>query len=280
MNGTVLCLAGVLAVGGAAALASRNSEVIRKWRTWLVSAPLVAGFLWLGAPGAALLAAGLGVVGAVEYGRLARLRPADSWLVAAAAVGLPLVAWQAPGLLGRVFAGTLLAAALVPVLGGDAAAGARRAAAGVFGVAWLAALTGLVLLRGAALPLIFAVSVADVGAWCAGRLGRGPALSPLSPAKRWTGVAGGALAGVAALAAVAVLDGSGARGGGGVLGGGVFTPAHVIAVAVGAPLGDLLESMVKRGAGVKDAGGWLPGFGGLLDRIDSLLVALAVAVIL
>jgi phosphatidate cytidylyltransferase len=280
VNGTVLCLAGVLAVGGAAALASRNSEVIRKWRTWLVSAPLVAGFLWLGAPGAALLAAGLGVVGAVEYGRLARLRPADSWLVAAAAVGLPLVAWQAPGLLGRVFAGTLLAAALVPVLGGDAAAGARRAAAGVFGVAWLAALTGLVLLRGAALPLIFAVSVADVGAWCAGRLGRGPALSPLSPAKRWTGVAGGALAGVAALAAVAVLDGSGARGGGGVLGGGVFTPAHVIAVVVGAPLGDLLESMVKRGAGVKDAGGWLPGFGGLLDRIDSLLVALAVAVIL
>lgn len=274
MNGTAVCLAGVLAVGGAAALASRNSEVIRKWRTWLVSAPPVAGFLWLGAPGAALLAAGLGVVGAVEYGRLARLRPADSWLVAAAAVGLPLVAWQAPGLLGRVFAGTLLAAALVPVLGGDAAAGARRAAAGVFGVVWLAALTGLVLMRGAALPLIFAVSVADVGAWCAGRLARGPALSPLSPAKRWTGVAGGALAGVAALAAVTVL-----RGGGG-LGGGVFTPAHVIAVAVGAPLGDLLESMVKRGAGVKDAGGWLPGFGGLLDRIDSLLVALAVAVIL
>ena len=200
MNGTAVCLAGVLAVGGAAALASRNSEVIRKWRTWLVSAPLVAGFLWLGA---ALLAAGLGVVGAVEYGRLARLRPADSWLVAAAAAGLPLVAWQAPGLLGRVFAGTLLAAALVPVFGGDAATGARRAATGVFGVAWLAALTGLVLLRGAALPLMFAVSVADVGAWCAGRLGRGPALSPLSPAKRWTGVAGGALAGSAALAAVA-----------------------------------------------------------------------------
>jgi phosphatidate cytidylyltransferase len=267
-------LAGVLAVGGAGALASRNAEVIRKWRTWAVSAPLVAGLLWLGAPGAALLAAALGAVGAVEYGRLARLRTADSWLVAAAAVALPLVAWRAPARLGHVFAAALLAAALVPVLGGDAADGARRAAAGVFGTGWLAALSGLVLLRGAALPLIFAVSVADVGAWCAGRLGRGPALSPLSPAKRWTGVAGGALAGVAALAAVAGLGGSG------VLGGGVFTPAHVIAVAVGAPLGDLLESMVKRGAGVKDAGGWLPGFGGLLDRIDSLLVALAVAVIL
>ena len=184
MSGTAMCLAGVLALGGAAALASRNAEVIRKWRTWMACAPLVAGFLWLGAPGAALLAAGLGAAGAVEYGRLARLRTADSWLVAAAAAALPLVAWRAPARLGHVFAAALLAAALVPVLGGDAAGGARRAAAGVFGTAWLAALTGLVLLGGAALPLIFAVSVADVGAWCAGRLGGGPALSPLSPAKR------------------------------------------------------------------------------------------------
>jgi phosphatidate cytidylyltransferase len=267
--GTAACVAGVVALGGIGALASRNEEVIRKWRTWLVAAPLAVGCLWLGAPGAALLAAGLGLTGAVEYGRLAKLRAADSVLLAATAAILPLVAWRMPAELGRALAGALLAAALVPVLGGDAATGARRAAAGVFGAGWLAALSGLVLLHATALPLIFAVAVADVGAWCAGRLFGGPALSPLSPAKRWTGVAGGALAGVAALAAAAALGG-----------GGIFTPAPVIAVTVGAPLGDLLESMVKRGAGVKDAGGWLPGFGGLLDRVDSLLVVLALAVIL
>ena len=61
LAGTAECLTGVLALGGVGALASRNEEVIRKWRTWMMSAPLAAGCLWLGAPGAALLAACLGV---------------------------------------------------------------------------------------------------------------------------------------------------------------------------------------------------------------------------
>jgi len=127
-----------------------------------------------------------------------------------------------------------------------------------------------VLLRAAAMPVVFAVAVADVGAWCGGRLLRGPGLSPLSPAKRWGGVAGGLVLGGGALAVAAWASGTP----------GALTAGHVVAVAVGAPLGDLLESMVKRGAGVKDAAAWLPGFGGLLDRIDSLLVVLALAVIL
>ncbi|MGW2913798.1 phosphatidate cytidylyltransferase [Streptomyces asoensis] len=113
------------------------------------------------------------------------------------------------------------------------------------------------------LVVFVAVSIADIVAYAAGRRLGGPRLSPLSPAKRWSGTLAGAAAGLGTPAVLSSL-----------------TWQTAVAVAVGGPLGDLLESMVKRGAGAKDAGRWLAGSGGLLDRIDSLLLALTVLLVL
>ncbi|MFD9317082.1 phosphatidate cytidylyltransferase [Streptomyces sp. NPDC060053] len=256
-------LGGALAVGGVAVVASRRRELMIRWCAWAVGVPLVTGAFWWGRPGAAAVAVAAGVIAVLEFGGLLRLGPPDRVVLAAAVVGVVLAAWLAPGEVLRVVAVGALAVAAVPLLAGDADDGLRRLGAGLLGLAWLSVLAALVPLGATALALFVAVSIADIVAYFAGRRLGGPRLSPLSPAKRWSGTLAGAAAGLGVLAALSVLS----------------WPTAV-AVAVGGPAGDLLESMVKRGAGTKDAGRWLPGSGGLLDRIDSLLVALAVLLVL
>lgn len=115
---------------------------------------------------------------------------------------------------------------------------------------------------------LFLIWSADTGAYIAGRLWGKHKLAPnISPGKTIEGVAGGL---VTALV-VAVI--------GGLI---LKIPAHqwlwVLALAVvvvfTSVLGDLFESLIKRHAGVKDSGNWLPGHGGLLDRIDGVTAAL------
>lgn len=257
------CFAMALVLGGIGVFASGRRELISRWRGWVLCAAVLGTGMAFGRPGATVLAAVLGIIAVAEYARLQKLPTADALLLAAFAVGTPVVAWQEPSVLWRVVLGGAVSVALVPVLAADVATGGQRAARNAFGLLWLAPLSGFVLAGRMVLPLCFAVALADVGAWCGGRLLGGARLSALSPGKRWGGVLGAAVFGLGALA-----------------GTGALTPVTALAVVVAAPLGDLLESMLKRGAGVKDAGAWLPGFGGLLDRIDSLLLALAVVVIL
>ncbi|MCT7353822.1 phosphatidate cytidylyltransferase [Streptomyces sp. 15-116A] len=256
-------LGGALALGGIAVAASRRRELMIRWCAWAVGVPLVTGAFWLGSPGAAAVAVVVAVIAVLEYGALVRLGPAHRAVLAAAVTGVVLTAWWAPGQVGRVVAIGALAVAAVPLVAGDADQGLHRLGAGLLGLVWLSPLAALVPLGASALALFVAVSVADITAYFAGRRLGGPRLSPLSPAKRWSGTLAGAAAGLGALAVLSALSWP-----------------MAVAVAVGGPAGDLLESMVKRGARAKDAGRWLPGSGGLLDRIDSLLIALALLLVL
>ncbi|WP_026245746.1 phosphatidate cytidylyltransferase [Streptomyces sp. HmicA12] len=256
-------LGGALALAGVAVVASRRRELMIRWCAWAVGVPLITGAFWLGQPGAAAVAGAAALIAALELGGLLRLPRSDRAVLAAALTGVILTAWLTPGQLPRAVAAGALAVAAVPLLSGDADHGLRRVSGGLLGLAWLSVLAALVPLGADGLALFVAVSVADITAYFAGRRLGGPRLSPLSPAKRWSGTLAGAATGIGTL---------------GVLGAASWQA--MVAVAVGGPAGDLVESMVKRGTQVKDAGRWLPGSGGLLDRVDSLLGALAVLVVL
>ena len=110
-------------------------------------------------------------------------------------------------------------------------------------------------------------SASDTGAYAVGRLiGRHKMTPTLSPNKTWEGAAGGMVASIAAMLAVGAL-----------LELGVASWQHIVVavvVAVVAQLGDLFESFLKRRADAKDSGSIMPGHGGLLDRIDSILFAM------
>src|SRR4051794_28988336 len=172
-------VAGALSAGGVGVALSRRRELIRRWCTWAVTAPLVGGALALGAPGAVALAAGLGVVAAYEYARLVGLGRTDRALLASALVVAPVLAWLDPQMLARLMPVAPVVAMVPVVLTGDVAGGSRRGGLLTFGALWLGSLDWFVLLGGStALALFAAVSVADVAAWCGGKALRGPKLSP------------------------------------------------------------------------------------------------------
>jgi phosphatidate cytidylyltransferase len=154
--------------------------------------------------------------------------------------------------------------------------GGRFAAAGVLycglpavSLIWL---RGLTLGLEAVIFLLLCVWAADIIAFFTGRALGGPKLAPsISPNKTWSGAIGGVVGAIviAGGAAAFWLTGLGGKGFGYFFG-------LAGALAVLSVLGDLLESGLKRRAGVKDSGALLPGHGGVMDRLDGLVpVAIA-----
>jgi phosphatidate cytidylyltransferase len=161
-------------------------------------------------------------------------------------------------------------------LAGGSAGYLRDLSASVFALAYLplmAAFAALMLAAGDGpdrVIVYLAVTIcSDVGGYFAGiTLGRHPLVPAISPKKTWEGLSGSI---VACVIAGAVLVPA--------LLGGRFWQGMILGVAAvaAATLGDLVESMIKRDLEIKDMGTVLPGHGGLLDRLDSLLINAPVA---
>ncbi|SDW81155.1 phosphatidate cytidylyltransferase [Saccharopolyspora shandongensis] len=120
-----------------------------------------------------------------------------------------------------------------------------------------------------ALCFMIGVVASDTGGYAFGVLfGKHPMAPSISPKKSWEGFGGSMLVGVVAgvLSVTLMLDGQWWQGA-------LFGAALVCT----ATLGDLMESLIKRDLGIKDMGNLLPGHGGLMDRMDSLLPSAAAA---
>ncbi len=152
----------------------------------------------------------------------------------------------------------------------------RDVTAGVFTVVYLPFLAGFAILMAApgdgaerVATFILVVVCNDVGGYAAGVLfGKHPMAPRISPKKSWEGMAGSLVTCAAggAICMATLMDDAAWKGA--FLG---------LALAVAATVGDLGESVLKRDIGVKDMGTLLPGHGGIMDRLDSLLIAAPIA---
>jgi phosphatidate cytidylyltransferase len=192
------------------------------------------------------------------------------------AVAMVALAWTR-GPSGLVVAFLLTVFAVLLWRLGDGPVGyLRDASAAVFVSLYVPLLAGFAVLLlvpddGSARVLAFIATVvcSDVGGFAAGVLFGKHAMAPsVSPKKSWEGLAGSVAACVLIGTLLVTFTFHGPWWGGALYG---------VAIALTATLGDLGESLIKRDLGIKDMGDLLPGHGGLMDRMDSLLPSAAVA---
>jgi phosphatidate cytidylyltransferase len=164
----------------------------------------------------------------------------------------------------------------VPDLRRPAASLARDLGAGAFVQGYVTFLATFAVVLTAAeggqwwtLAFIVAAVAADTGAYAFGLMfGKHPMAPVISPKKTWEGFAGGGVASLVAGVLLSTLMLGNTWWFGLIFGAAIF---------LSATLGDLVESLIKRDIGIKDMSSWLPGHGGFLDRLDSILPSAAVA---
>lgn len=256
----------------------RSSSLGAKIGSWWVMAPLYLAAVFVGGPVALLIIGFMVVQGLGEYSRLVGLSRRFAWVLLVAG----LATFVLTGALARWFLFAPLVffvvVTAVPIVSGEVEGAHRHVTSALFGYVYIPfmlsylAYIKVVNPTGVTILVItgLAIALSDISAFTLGSLLGKRKLAPrISPHKTWAGVAGNVLGAFAGwmLMWFAVPE--------------EWTAVTRIVVptitALAALYGDLVQSFVKRDFGVKDAGDLLPGFGGLLDRIDSLLVGLPIS---
>lgn len=254
------------ATGGAAA---KGSDLLPRIGSSIVLVAIAAGGAWWGGLATAILVALMVVVVHGEWTGITEGRAlATAGFTAAIGVAMLVAGFGYPGVAAGI-------AGLAFI--GAAAIGPRPwRPAGVLYASVLG--LSLLVLRESdaglgAIAFLFAVVWAtDIGAYFAGRALGGPKLWPaVSPKKTWSGAVGGLIAAVLAGVGLAAIVGAPI---------GVTLVVVIVVLSVAGQCGDLFESFVKRRFGTKDASHIIPGHGGMMDRVDGLVFAGAVAVLI
>jgi phosphatidate cytidylyltransferase len=255
----------------------------------LILVPVVLVVLWLGTPFLQLLILVIAALAAHEaFALLQKAGYLNEPLLGTAIALVAIVgAWlfaDRSGVPPMMVALGVVIAAIAAFLRPDPFAGLQSWAATTFGAIYIGLLGFLVLILETAGPLpagaplagildggriwliiaILAVWSFDSGAYLVGRrFGKTHFIPHLSPGKTLEGVAGGIVAATLVSALTLFLAGQNP------LGALILGPL----ISIVAQAGDLAESMLKRAAGVKDSGALIPGHGGMLDRVDSIIFA-------
>jgi phosphatidate cytidylyltransferase len=278
-----------------------SRSLLRRITVAAIAIPIAVGMVymggWLLVSGIALL----GVLGAHEFYRLAsadQARPLNT-VGYAGALLLPVTAYLLQPEGGGMSPAWALLGGVVWIMGTMALATRLRApaqapissiAVTIFGAAYAAGLPAFVIwqrhgMAGASagtatLLVLYPLAmtwVCDTFAMAGGAAFGGPRLAPVvSPNKTWAG----AVTGTVGAVLVAVVYGRWVLAGNGV----VFGPWQLVAlglsVGIFGQLGDLVESLLKRSADVKDSGTFFPGHGGVMDRLDSLYWVIPISTLL
>lgn len=255
------------------------------YKSWLVMAPVVLGFIFAGRIPTIVLFCLLSTLGFKEFARATGLYR-DWWMMGAVYAGIVAVAitslipqpqgqetgtgWYGLFVVLPVYVVALIL--LIPILRNQVAGQLQQLSLAIVGfiyLGWmfghLAFMTNATNAYGYLAYLLFATELNDVAAFTFGKLfGRHPLRSNISPKKTWEGALG-ALA--VSMALPWLLHFSFPSFGTTQL---ILTG---LIVGIGGQFGDLAISVIKRDIGIKDMGAGIPGHGGILDRIDSLIYA-------